>query len=261
MASAGKYLSKQGAEHRGFAFARLDGSANDGANVGEVERVASMVGGGWLLYEGLRRGNLAGLGLAALGGGLALRGVSGHCSVYKALDVHGAGAHSPIAAVAAGKGVKVVRAVTINRSPEVLYNRWRKLENLPQWMGHLVSVTEHANRSHWVARGPAGLKVEWDAEIVRDEPERLIAWRSLHGSQIATAGSVHFMPLSHNRGTEVQVELKYDPPAGKLGSWLAWVFGEEPGQQIRSDLRRFKQLMEVGETPTVKGQSSGRQAG
>jgi uncharacterized membrane protein len=237
---------------------RAKGSADDGVNVGEMERIASLVGGGWLLFEGLRHGNLAGLGLAALGGGLAYRGLSGHCSVYAALDVNGAEHHGRLAAVAAGEGVKIVRATTINRSPEVLYQRWRNLENLPQWMGHVVSVKSEGDRSHWVARGPAGMQVSWDAEIVTDEPNRLIAWRSLEGSQIATAGSVRFTPLAHDRGTEVHVALKYDPPAGKLGSWLAWVFGEEPGQQIRSDLRRFKQQMEAGECPTVKGQSSGR---
>ena len=240
---------------------KAPGSATGDVNVGEMERIASVVGGGFLVFEGLRHGNLAGLGLAVLGGGLAYRGMTGHCSVYSALDVDGGPEHGRLAAVAAGKGVKVIRSTTINRSPEVLYHRWRNLENLPHWMGHLISVKVDGTRSHWVAQGPAGMRVSWDAEIVSDEPERLIAWRSLEGSQIATAGRVLFTPLSNNRGTEVQVALKYDPPGGKLGSWLAWAFGEEPGKQLRSDLRRFKQLMEVGETPTVQGQSSGRHAG
>jgi uncharacterized membrane protein len=261
MSSIAAYSSFASTSRRIPASSRTAGSARNGVNVGEAERIASVLGGGWLLYEGLRHGNLAGLGLAALGGGLACRGITGHCSVYSALDVNSAPKHGRLAAVAAGEGVKVIRSTTINRSPEVLYHRWRNLENLPQWMGHLVSVETTGNRSHWVARGPAGMEVEWDAEIVTDEPERLLSWRSVAGSQIHTAGSVHFTALSHSRGTEVRVELKYDPPAGHLGSWLAWVFGEEPGQQIRSDLRRFKELMEVGEAPTVKGQTSGRAAG
>src|SRR5438093_1363742 len=111
-----------------------------------------------------------------------------------------------------------------------------------------------------VKRGPAGLKVEWDAEIINEEPNRLIAWRSLEGSQVSTAGSVQFNPAPGGRGTEVVVTLKYDPPGGKLGSWLAWLFGEEPSLQVRDDLRRFKQLAEAEEVPTTQGQPSCRQA-
>ena len=236
---------------------RPPGSARNGANVGDMERLASVLGGGWLMYTGLRQANLSGLALAVLGGGLTSRGITGHCAAYSALDVNGAPHHGRLAAVAAGKGVRVTRAVTINRSPQVLYRYWRNLENLPRFMSHLVSVDSEGTHSHWVARGPAGAHVEWDAEIITAEPDRLIAWRSLQDSQISTAGSVHFTPLSHDRGTEVRVELKYDPPGGRLGAWLARLFGEEPGQQIRDDLRRFKQLLEAGEIPTVKGQPTG----
>jgi len=210
------------------------------------------------MCHGLRQGSLPGLGLAILGGALTNRGLTGHCAAYAALDVDGTGPHGRLAAVRAGQGFKVTQAVTINRSPEILYRYWRQFENLPEFMDHLVSVTGAGNRTHWIAKGPAGSKVEWDAEIVTDEPGRLIAWRSLEGSEVATAGSVHFTALSHNRGTEVRVSLKYDPPAGKLGAWVAWVFGEDPRSQIREDMRRFKQRLEAGETPAVQGQPTGR---
>src|SRR5262249_49471792 len=133
---------------------------------------------------------------------------------------------------------------------EELYRTWRNFENLPRFMRHLVSVQSHGDRSHWVARAPGGTTVSWDAEIVNDEPNRLIAWRSLEGSTVDTAGSVHFTPAADGHGTEVQVTLKYDPPAGRLGSWVAWLFGEEPGVQIEDDLARFKQQMEARE-PTL----------
>jgi uncharacterized membrane protein len=236
---------------------RPPGSARNAINVSDWERLASVVGGSWLMYTGLRQADWSGLALAALGGGLATRGITGHCSAYSALDINGAPHHGRLAAVAAGKGVRVTRSVTINRSPQVLYRYWRNLENLPSFMSHLLSVDSQGTRSHWVARGPGGALVEWDAEIITAEPDRLIAWRSLQNSQIATAGSVRFTPLSHDRGTEVRVELKYDPPGGRLGAWLASLFGEEPSQQIREDLRRFKQLLEAGEIPTVKGQPTG----
>ena len=121
-------------------------------------------------------------------------------------------------------------------------------------MQHLKSVTTEGLRSRWTAKAPAGMSVEWDAEIINDRPNRLIAWRSLEGSCVSTAGSVHFTPAPDGRGTEVLVELKYDPPAGKLGSWLASLFGEEPGRQIGDDLRRFKQLMEAGDAATTPRQ-------
>jgi len=230
-------------------------------NVGDVERLLSGVGGGLFLAAGLRQRGWAGLGLSALGGWLAYRGLSGHSPIYDVLDINTAPQHTPIAAMKAGEGVKVTRAVTIQREPEALYRFWRDFDNLPRFMSHLLSVSSKGPRSHWVAKGPAGTQVEWDAEIVTDDPGQVIGWRSLEGSQISTAGSVHFQALSNNRGTEVRVTLKYDPPGGKLGSWLAWLFGQEPGQQIRADLRRFKQLMEAGEIPTVKGQASCRYEG
>jgi uncharacterized membrane protein len=214
--------------------------------------MVSLVGGGALAYTGLQRGDLLGIGLSVLGGSLLYRGLSGHCMAYQTLGVNTASRHSRVASVPAGEGVKVVRAVTINRSPHELYTFWRQFDNLPNFMEHLVSVRSEGKRSHWVARAPVGMSVSWDAEIINDQPDRLIAWRSLEGSQIDTAGSVTFAPAAGNRGTTVTVTLKYDPPGGKLGSYLAWLFGEEPSLQISTDLHRFQQLMEAGEIATAR---------
>src|SRR5205807_5768354 len=115
----------------------------------------------------------------------------------------------------------VEKTVTINRPAAVLFRMWSNFETLPRFMQHLVSVKVDGKRSHWVARGPAGTTVEWDAEIVNNVPDRLIAWRSLEGSTVDTVGSVRFVDAPGGRGTEVHVELKYDPPGGKLGSWVA----------------------------------------
>src|SRR5262249_19531396 len=127
-------------------------------------------------------------------------------------------------------------------------------------MRHLQSVTVQGDKSHWVARAPLGRTVEWDAEVINEKPNELIAWRSLEGSDVDTAGSVHFTPAPApaGRGPEVRVTCKYAPPAGKLGGWLAWLFGQEPSVQVREDLRAFKRLMEAGELPTVEGQTSCR---
>jgi uncharacterized membrane protein len=142
----------------------------------------------------------------------------------------------------------VRRAVTIRRSQEEIYRFWRNFENLPRFMYHLEEVRViDDRRSHWVAKAPAGSRVEWDAEIIEDRPNERIAWRSLPDADVANWGTVDFRRASGDRGTEVHVRIHYDPPGGKLGALVAKLFGEEPGEQVADDLRRLKQVMEVGE--------------
>lgn len=144
--------------------------------------------------------------------------------------------------------IRTKRSITVNRPVEEVYDFWRSLENLPRFMRHLESVTVTGDgRSHWVAKAPAGQSVEWDAETTEDRPNELISWRSLPGSDVYNAGTVRFMAAPGDRGTEVRVELEYDPPFGKLASKVAMLFREEPGQQVHDDLRHLKQVMEVGE--------------
>jgi uncharacterized membrane protein len=195
--------------------------------------------------------------LAGVGAALAYRGATGHCHVYDALGLNSA-EHRANTAIPSGEGVKVEERMTILRSPEELYAFWRRFENLPQVMRHLVSVQEvDAERSHWVAKGLRG-DVEWDAAIIMDRPGELISWRSLDGSEVATAGSVHFRPAPGGRGTEVQVVLSYSPPAGRIGASIASLLGRDPASQIREDLRSFKRLMETGTVPTTDGQPHGQ---
>ena len=140
------------------------------------------------------------------------------------------------------------RSITINRPVAEVYAFWRNFENLPQFMRHLESVTVTGDRrSHWVARAPGGKTVEWDAETLEDRENERISWRSLPGADVHNAGSVEFMPAPGDRGTEVRVTLEYDPPFGKLGSKLAMLVREEPGQQVKDDLRHLKQVLETGE--------------
>jgi uncharacterized membrane protein len=153
-------------------------------------------------------------------------------------------------------GIHVEEAVTVSRPPSEVFRFWRNFENLPRFMNHLRTVSQReAGISHWVARGPAGMNVEWDARIINEIDGRLIAWQSLEGSEVSTAGSVNFRETP--RGTEVRVHLQYNPPGGKLGAAVARLLGEEPTVQIHDDLRRFKQLIETGEIPTTKGQPIG----
>jgi uncharacterized membrane protein len=149
------------------------------------------------------------------------------------------------AALAGNRGIRVHEAIRIESPVDEVYAFWRKLENLPRFMQHLARVTEHSDlRSRWVARGPAGIEVEWDAEIINDIPDQLIAWRSLPGSDVVTAGSVNFDGVRGGSCTQVTVKLQYDPPAGRVGAAIAHVFGREPSQTIREDLHRLKEQIE-----------------
>jgi uncharacterized membrane protein len=220
-----------------------------GVNVGKTERLISGVAGAAVIALALRRNRLRGL-LLPVGGSLLSRAVSGRCPVNRALGRNTATGNrgSSVASVDRGQGIKVERSVRVNRPPEEVYRFWRQLENLPRFMDHLESVTVlDENRSHWVAKAPAGARVEWEASIHNEIENELIAWRSLPGADVDNAGSVHFTPAGG--GTEVRVVLSYDPPAGKVGATVAKLLGEEPGQQVEEDLRRFKQVMEALETP------------
>ncbi|HVF10812.1 MAG TPA: SRPBCC family protein [Abditibacteriaceae bacterium] len=241
---------------------------SDGINVGQNERIASAVGGGVLALYGLTRRSWGGMALAVLGGSLIYRGATGHCSICQVLgrntaeaeemERHGAPQSTATGNGIASGGIRVEKAVTINKSPEELYQFWHNFENLPRFMNHLESVQIiDDKRSHWVAKAPAGRTVEWDAEITQDEENALIAWRSTDNADVPNSGTVRFQPLSAGRGTEVEVSVRYTPPGGVLGALAAKMFGEEPSQQIADDLRRFKQLMEAGEIATTEGQPRG----
>jgi uncharacterized membrane protein len=146
------------------------------------------------------------------------------------------------------RGIRVMKSITVNRPPADVYAFWREFENLPRFMRHLESVENLGDgRSRWRAKAPAGATVEWEAVITDDRPSELIAWRSVEGSDVWNTGAVRFRPAPGGRGTEVHVNIRYDPPGGVVTSALARLFREEPGQQVRDDLRTFKQVMETGE--------------
>jgi uncharacterized membrane protein len=230
------------------------------ANIPEGERWVSLVIGGLLSFSGLRRRSLPGGLVALLGGVLIYRGATGHSWLYDAVglrvtdDEHGRLLPGP------GRGVRVEHTVTIRRPGADVYRNWRDLEKLPRWLTHLDSVHVTGDRtSHWVAKAPVGRRVEWDAEIVEEQPNERIGWRAVENAEIRHAGLVTFRPAPGDRGTEMRVVLEYEPLGGPLTAAVARLFGEEePAHQIREDLRRFKQMMEAREIPTTAGQPTGR---
>ncbi len=221
----------------GWLWARVIGDAMDLATLGAAA-----------LSSRNRRGRLA-LAAAAVAGVAALDLLSS--TQARRQDSRGIPAER-------SDTMQVDKSIAINLPVEECYRFWREFENLPRFMQHLESVqTTSDNRSHWVAKGPAGSRIEWDAEVTAEQPNQFIAWHSLEGAEVDNAGTVRFEPAPGGRGTIVQVELQYRPPGGAAGAAIARLFGEEPSQQIDEDLRRFKQLIETGEIPTTVGQVSG----
>ena len=207
-------------------------------NLGAVERVASIVGGTVLVVFGLRRRSRAGLSLAWSGAMLVVRGVSGWCALYETLGIN-----RTADGTRGNLGVKVERGVMFDEPAEKLYAFWREFRNLPTIMPNIESVTEDpGGRSHWVVKGPAGTTLEWDAEIINDKPNELIAWRTAPGARVEHAGSVRFEPQPGG-GTLVRVSLQYDPPGGELAHMVTALFGADPGERIEEDLTRLKEAL------------------
>lgn len=156
--------------------------------------------------------------------------------------------------------MQVKAAITVRRPVEEVYGFWRDFQNLPRFMHHLESVEVTGDRrSRWTAKAPIG-KARWDAELLEDRPNELIAWRSLPGGRVQNAGTVRFKVAPAGQGTEIALDMAYDAPGGALGALAAKLSGEEPRQQVKDDLRRFKQVMETGEVVRSDGSPEGQAA-
>ena len=202
---------------------------------------APLVVGGALVAYGLSRKSKGGMLMAAAGGAVAYTGYNQQGKLFSN-----------------GSRDFARSTLIINASASEVFSFWRKFENLPRFMHHLESVTETSpSRSHWVALGPGNSRVEWTAEIVEETPNKLIAWRSVEGSDIQVDGSVEFREAPAGRGTFVDATIQYRPPAGKAGSVVAKLFGKDPSFLMEQDMRRFKALIEAGEIPTTEGQTNG----
>jgi uncharacterized membrane protein len=235
-------------------------------NVGPNERQWSLAAGAALALLGLSRAHrLSGITMMGVGAALIHRGWTGNCKVSEWLGRTGRQVHD---GSTEGKrtpqklneqGIGVEHAITIDKPASELYAFWRNFENLPRFMNELreVKVVDD-RRSRWKATGPMGATVEWEAQIINEEPEKLIAWKSV-GGDIDIAGTVRFEPATNGEGTVVRVHMRYLPPAGKVGDWIAKLFGNDPEQQTVTSLRQFKQLMETGElVSNANGQPRGQ---
>lgn len=214
-------------------------------NVSDWERGVSIAAGALLVAAGIKARGRVRSSLLTGGAGLALRGLTGYCPVNQVIGR--TVSDDPHVVLAGSRGVKLSEKITIKRSARDLYDLWRKFEQLPGIFSHLDSVRVlDAKRSHWVMSGPGGVPLEWDAEIINEKAPHLIAWKSLEGADVVSAGSVHFK--ERTRGgrpeTEVTVSMQYEGPGGKAGSALAWLAGQAPSQTLRRDLSSLKQWLE-----------------
>jgi uncharacterized membrane protein len=202
----------------------------------DAKRLGALITGGSIALYGLSRRSRGGIALAAAGGWLAYSGAKEN--IPSEIIAHS--------------------SMIINASQQEVYRFWRDFENLPRFMNHLENVkVTGERRSRWIALGPLGTRIAWDAEIISERATEEIKWRSLPGSDVEVDGVVRFRPATGNRGTLIEVISVVIPPAGELGRAVAKVFGKDPSFMMRQDLRRLKALMEAGEIPTVEGQTHG----
>lgn len=188
---------------------------------------------------------------SAAAAGLFVRGLTGFCPISAAVG-RNTRHEDTKEALGGPRGVHVRDSIAIARPVEEVYSFWRELSNLPRFMTHVERVEMFdRTRSRWTVRAPAGLSVSWDAHIINEIPNELLAWRSVGDADVISAGSVHFKCIPSG-GTRLVVHLQYSPPAGKLGAWVATLFGEDPAQQIHEDLQRLKACLE-GTDQSIRG--------
>ncbi|HEX4227531.1 MAG TPA: SRPBCC family protein [Bryobacteraceae bacterium] len=148
--------------------------------------------------------------------------------------------------IAARRTVHITHSVIVDHSPEESYGVWRDVTNLSKFVRHVESVQAIGDRrSHWKARGPGGRTIEWDSEVVEDQPNRRIAWRAL--GSIERSGSIEFSRAIGGRGTVVRIDMQIAPPGGRLAAEALKRLRAIPAQYIGDALRAFKAYMETGE--------------
>jgi uncharacterized membrane protein len=221
-------------------------------NVSWPERVYSSGMGGYLLGAGiknLRRKPIRGLIQTLLGTYFLYRGASGNCALYSALGMEEHAHHA--------ESVNIRTSMIVNRPRHEVYQFWRRLENLPRFMKHLLTVQEFdGKRSRWEAVLPGSVAtIKWEAVIVKEEPDTLLGWQSLPDSTIENAGKVEFKDAADG-GTELEIVISYRPPAGELGAGVAKLFNPIFRKVITEDVSNFKLYIETMYATTFVGQSA-----
>lgn len=214
-------------------------------NVTDNERYLSVVGGALLALVGLRERGWFGLALGLVSGDLLYRGITGHCHVYSALGLNPA-ARQDAARSRPRQVIRLERTVTVDRPVDEVYRFWREVENFSSFFSSLKVTRLSDVHSRWVIDLPGGASAEWNAKIINEADNTLIAWRSLDNADVDNAGAVYFTPAAGGQATEVRAVINYTLSAGNVGRALASVLGQDPDRQLASELQRMKVLVEAG---------------
>ncbi len=216
-------------------------------NVNVSERILSVIGGAYLAYksiENFREHPFISIQEAVAAGLLLYRGASGFCPAYALFDKNSTRSGA----------VHITGKFIVDRPRPEVYAFWRRLENLPRFMKHLASVEEYdRTRSHWRANLPGEIvKLSWNAEIVEEDQNNYIGWRSLEGSMVDNAGKVTFHDAIEGTGTELTVDIRYYPPAGSLGQGVARLLNGLFENMVREDVANFASYVEGEEYKTYE---------
>jgi uncharacterized membrane protein len=208
-------------------------------NVSTIERVAMIAAGSYLLYKALS-GKKKSIVQSIAGGTMLVRGISGYCPVYDLVEN---------SKKLSGSNVNIRTSLRVDKPVDEVYDFWRKLDNLPKFMKHLSSVKELNNlTSEWTAKGPAGIgSLTWKAEILMDEPGKILSWHSLPGSSVDNAGKINFKQVDAN-STELDIVISYHAPLGVAGEAAAKLLNPIFEKFVKSDIENFRKYMEESAT-------------
>jgi uncharacterized membrane protein len=210
-------------------------------------RVLISAAGGSLALYGLWQRQVLGLAAGLLGVGMLGRAIT-NMEMRRLVGIGGG-----------RRAVDINKTIHIQAPIEEVYTFWANVENFPRFMTHIKEVRHLGEgQSHWVAAGPAGTSVSWDAELTVYEPNRRLAWQSMPGSTIENTGIIHFDP-NPDGSTRVHMRLSYNPPAGAVGHAVAWLLGRDLKTELDEDLVRLKSLLESGKTRAASGKTVQRE--
>src|SRR5262245_56214441 len=242
-----EHMKDQGLARRG------EPAWGNSPNIGNMQRLFSVLAGSGCIFRALKRPSLFGVILGMAGISLVYRGASGYCLVFAAMDLNTSKDTQETKLlrrrnVTIEKTTEIRATIVINRPPADLYRFWRSFDNLPRVMRHVQSVfVINDHLSYWVVQTLAGVTLEWDAKITHDVENERIAWRSFADADIDNAGFVEFEPIGDGQKTKLTLTLQYALPTRLMETAAAELFGEHPEYTLAQDLQRLKDLMETGE--------------
>jgi len=204
-------------------------------NVSKAERILMIAAGSYLLYRVLKKNDSKKVAEGITAGTMLFRGLSGYCPAYDAVNKYNIKSDN----------ITATASLTVNKPVEEVYAAWRKLENHPLFMKHLDSVTvENEYISDWKAKLPGGVgTIGWKAEILMDEPNRLLSWHSIPGSTFQNAGKVKF--AGNGSSTQLEVTISYHAPLGKPGEFIARLLNAKFAKMLEKDIHNFKEYIET----------------